>query len=105
MKQVVKQTTRERNTLDLIFTNIADSYDNPEILAPLSTSDRNVIKWNSRRFITEKGNKVKVKVRPITNQQLDLFGTVLNNHMFGPQFLLLQISMRKQSFFFELLRD
>ncbi len=84
MKQVVKQPTTERNTLDLIFTNIANSYDNPEILAPLSTSDHNVIKWNSRRLITEKWNKVKVKVRPITNQQLDLFGTVLNNHVWSP---------------------
>jgi hypothetical protein len=34
------------------------SYDNPETLAPLFTSDHNVIKWNSGWFITDKGNKV-----------------------------------------------
>ena len=46
MKQVVKQPTRGRNTLDLIFTNIAEFYECPETLASLSTFDHRVIKWN-----------------------------------------------------------
>ena len=42
-KQVVKNTTRGNNILDLIFTNVADFYQIPVILAPLSTSDHNVV--------------------------------------------------------------
>ena len=87
MKQVVKQPTRGRNTLDLIFTNIAEFYEYPEALTPLSTSDHRVIKWNSKCSVAEKkGNKIKIKVRPITAQQVDVFNTVLYNFDWSPVF-------------------
>ena len=85
MKEVVKQPTRGRNTLDLIFTNIAEFYECPETLAPLSTSDHRVIKWNSKCSVAEKkGNKIKIKVTPITTQQVDVFNTVLYNFDWSP---------------------
>ena len=46
LKQIVVQPTRKANTLDLILTDMADCYDTPEIIAPLSTSDHNVINWS-----------------------------------------------------------
>ncbi len=40
---------------------------NPEILAPLSTSDHNIVLWKSRTdaSVVKAGNIVKVKVRDI----------------------------------------
>ena len=37
--QIVSFATRESNTLDLVFTDIAESYDNCTILAPISAND------------------------------------------------------------------
>ena len=62
MKQVVKQPTRGRNTLDLIFTNIAEFYECPEALAPLSTSDHRVLKWNSKCSVAEK-KRIRLRLR------------------------------------------
>ena len=104
MKQVVKQPTRGRNTLDLIFTNIAEFYEYPEALAPLSTSDHRVIKWNSKCSAAEKkGNKIKIKVRPITAQQV-MFLTLCCTTLIGLQCLVLRITMKKLMSFNELLK-
>ena len=62
--------TRDTSTLDLIFTNMAVCYQTPAILAPLSTSDHNIINWKSKCNISEKGNTVKIKVRKFRQQQL-----------------------------------
>ena len=43
LKQVVKEPTRNNNILDLIFTNIARFYVYPDTLAPLSSSDHNIV--------------------------------------------------------------
>ena len=43
LKQVVKEPTRKNNILDLIFTNIAKFYLCPDTLAPLSSSDHNIV--------------------------------------------------------------
>ncbi len=53
------QPTRDTNTLDLIFTDMADCYETPVILAPLSTSDHNVINWKSKCNIAENLRKRK----------------------------------------------
>ena len=104
MKQVVKQPTRGRNTLDLIFTNIAEFYECPETLAPLSTLDHRVIKWNSKCSVAwKKGNKIKIKVRPITAQQVDVFNTVLYNFDWSPVFSTKDID-EKVDVFNELLK-
>jgi hypothetical protein len=64
LKQVVKKATRGNNILDVIFTNIADFYEIPCILAPVSTSDHCILIWKPRdsRYST-KGRVLKVKRR------------------------------------------
>ena len=83
-RQVVKQPTRSTNTLDLIFTNIVDCYEDPEMLAPLSTSDHNVIKWKSKSHVARNGNTVNIKVRPLRPTQLDRFGNSQRNYVWSP---------------------
>ena len=52
----------------------------PVILAPLSTSDHNVINWKSKCNIAEKGNLTKIKVRQFRQQQLEQFDDLLANY-------------------------
>ena len=70
------QPTRDTSTLDLIFTDMAEYYEIPAILAPLSTSDH-VINWKSKCNIAEKGNLTKIKVRQFRQQQLEQFDALL----------------------------
>ena len=55
---------RGNNILDLIFTNMADFYQSPVILAPISTSDHNVVLWKPKDYrYNTKGKVFKVKQR------------------------------------------
>ncbi len=45
LKQIVNQPTRGNATLDLIITNLHNLYSCPSILAPLGSSDHNVVQW------------------------------------------------------------
>ena len=67
------QPTRDTSTLDLIFTDMVEYHEIPAILAPLSTSDHNVINWKFKCNIAEKGNLTKIKVRQFRQQQLEQF--------------------------------
>ena len=80
LKPIVMHPTRDTSTLDLIFTNMADCYQTPAILAPLSTSDHNIINWKSKCNISEKGNAVKIKERKFRQQQLERFDALLANY-------------------------
>ena len=81
LKQVVKEPTRKNNILDLIFTNIAKFYVCPDTLAPLSSSDHNIVIWKSKKTSqgTNKGKTVKVKVREIKQTNTNRFGFFLEN--------------------------
>ena len=81
LKQVVKEPTRKNNILDLIFTNIAQFYACPDTLAPLSSSDHNIVIWKSKSTsqVTNKGKTVKVKVRQIKPTNINRFGVFLEN--------------------------
>ena len=50
---------------------MVEYYEIPAILAPLSTSDHNVINWKFKCNIAEKGNSTKIKVRQVRQQQFD----------------------------------
>ena len=50
------QSTRDISTLDLIFFDMAEYYEIPAILTPLSTSGYNVINWKSKCNIAGKEN-------------------------------------------------
>ena len=74
------QPTRDASTLDLIFIDMVEYYEIPEILTPLSTSDQNVINWKSKCNIAEKENLTKTKVRQFQQQQLEQFDALLANY-------------------------
>ena len=80
------QPTRDTSTLDLIFTDMVEYYEIPEILAPLSTSDHNVINGKSKCNIAEKGNLTKIKVRQFRQQQLEQFDALLANYNWSSVF-------------------
>ncbi len=46
-KQIVTKGTRESNSLDKIFTNCCEFYDEPVILPPLGKSDHNCVLVNT----------------------------------------------------------
>jgi hypothetical protein len=48
LKQVVKDPTRNSYILDLLFTNMSSHYNPPEVIAPLSTSDHNMVIWMAK---------------------------------------------------------
>ena len=81
LKQVVKKATRGNNILDLIFTNIADFFQIPCILAPLSTSDHCIVIWKPRdsRYST-KGSVLKVKRRDTRQANMSAFRSALENY-------------------------
>ena len=74
------QPTRDTSTLDLIFFDMAEYYEIPAILTPLSTSDHDVIKWKS------KCNIAVVKVRQFQQQQLEQFDALLANYNWSSVF-------------------
>ncbi|XP_028391919.1 uncharacterized protein LOC114516591 [Dendronephthya gigantea] len=51
LKQLVKDPTRENATLDLVFTNIHQSYEKPTVLAPLGNPDHCMIELKSKDYI------------------------------------------------------
>ena len=65
----------------MIFTNIAKFYVCPDTLAPLSSSDHNIVIWKSKKTSqgTNKGKTVKVKVREIKQTNTNRFGFFLEN--------------------------
>ena len=72
LKQIVRSSTRNEATLDLIFTNIQDFYSEPSISAPLGTSDHACVKLQSLNEVYVGNLKRKVKVRPIKDSSLNL---------------------------------
>lgn len=70
LKQVVKEPTRNTSILDLIFTNASLFYEDPEIIAPISSADHNMIIWNSK--IQLQHNNITKKVICKTNEILCL---------------------------------
>ena len=46
LKQVVKVPTRGTAILDLIITNQLNMYEPPQVLAPLGSSDHNIVTWS-----------------------------------------------------------
>ena len=67
----------------------------PAILAPLSTSDHNVINWKSKCNIAEKGNLTKIKVRQFRQQQLEQFDALLANYNWSSNTAEKRLRMRK----------
>ena len=47
-KQVINEATRNTSILDLIFTNVDQFYEAPQIIARLSSADHNMVIWTSK---------------------------------------------------------
>ena len=47
-KLVINEATRNTSILDLIFTNVDQFYEAPQMIAPLSSADHNMIIWTSK---------------------------------------------------------
>ena len=67
----------------MIFTNIAKFYVCPDTLAPLSSSDHNIVVWKSKKTShdqgTNKGKTVKVKASEIKQTNTNRFGFFFEN--------------------------
>ena len=74
--QVVDSPTRGVNTLDLIICNTYNLYENPAILAPLGTSDHNIVHWTpkARYLNNDTGSFPKRYTRHFLRSGLDAFG-------------------------------
>ena len=60
VKQVVEKPTRGAAILDLIITNLYQLYQSPHILAPLGSSDHNIVHWQPSN---DRTNKEKTQVK------------------------------------------
>ena len=79
VKQLVKQPTRDKSTLDLIFSDISrDDYNQPMILPPLASSDHAIVLWKpneeNRNFKSE-----KLRSRPLPHSKLVQLGQRLTS--------------------------
>lgn len=79
-KQIVKEATRNTNILDLIFTNVCQYYEVPEVIAPLSSADHNMVTWTSKMQQPQNNTTRKVTVRPIKPSALELFRLFLGSY-------------------------
>ncbi len=80
LKQVVKEATRNTSILDLIFTNVNYFYKVPEIIAPLSSADHNMVIWISKIQQPQNNITKKVTVRPIKPSALEFFHSFLASY-------------------------
>ena len=83
LKQIVRTLTRSEHVLDLIVTNLHELYNEPSIIAPLGTSDHNVVKWtpSASGSAQSHGKSIsKNHVRRFPQSARDAFGRWCNNH-------------------------
>jgi hypothetical protein len=78
-KQVVESPTRSTVLLDLIITDFNNFYNKPETIAPLGSSDHNVITWNPAmppdgHRTGDRTENNKRRLRRFTISSMDAFG-------------------------------
>ena len=78
---------------------MAEYYEIPAILTPLSTSDHNVINWKSKCNIAGKENLTNIKVRQFQQQQLEQFDALLANYNWSSVFNTSGIDRKVNTFF------
>lgn len=78
--QAVNEPTRNSAILDLIITNMQTYYNKPAILAPIGTSDHNVVKWLPccNNICTTRLNN-KCQLRRFPRSERDAFGRWLTS--------------------------
>lgn len=73
LKQVVKSPTRGSNLLDMVFTNLEQYYNEPEITASIGLSDHLTVTWRPTHSSRRKVIKQTVTYRPIRDEQIPAF--------------------------------
>ena len=84
VKQVVEKPARRAAILDLIITNLYQLYQSPHILAPLGSSDHNIVHWQPSKDRANRG-KSKVEsnkqlIRRYPRSGMDAFGRWASTH-------------------------
>ena len=75
LTQIVDTPTREGNILDLIVTNLEASYSKHVIIAPLGSSDHNIVKWSVKTNVLRTDNKtIKKNIRSFPMSACAAFG-------------------------------
>ena len=75
LSQIVDTPTREGNILDLIVTNLEALYSKPVVLAPLGSSDHNIVKWSNKTNALKTDNKsIKKNIRSFPMSARVAFG-------------------------------
>ncbi|XP_028416451.1 uncharacterized protein LOC114540530 [Dendronephthya gigantea] len=98
LKQLVKDPTRRNATLDLVFTNIHQSYEKPTVLAPLGNSDHCMIELKSKDY-TPKGNQTrKVTCRPIQESSVHLFHELITRQSWSSVYDSCSVNSKVEAF-------
>ena len=66
--------------MDLIFTNVDEFYEVPEIIAPLALADHNMVIWTSKITQPQKMSTKRVTVRPTKPSALESFRAFLASY-------------------------
>ena len=75
LTQTVDTPTRNSNILDLIVTNLEAMYCKPVTMAPLGSSDHNIVKWAAKTINERIDNKtIKKNVRSFPRSARESFG-------------------------------
>ena len=98
LKQVVKDPTRNSNILDLIFTNISSHYNPPEVIAPLSSSDHNMVLWKAKVKQGCINTVKKIKFRPTPSHSLQEFGSCLSQYDWSPVLNAVNVDEKVEDF-------
>lgn len=69
LKQIVKTPTRGKNTLDFVFTNIKNLYENPEIFSSLLNSDHRCILVKPKDIVKTRPKRYLVEFRDIRKKE------------------------------------
>ena len=83
LKQVVKVHTRGTAILDLIITNQPNLYEPPQVLAPLGSSDHNIVTWSPNLKNTnsqERTKSVKRCIRRYPRSGIEALGRWIATH-------------------------
>ena len=75
LTQIVDTPTREGNILDLIVTKLEALYSKPVIIAPLGSSDHNIVKCSAKTNVLRTDNKtIKKNIRSFPTSARAAFG-------------------------------
>ena len=81
LSQILSEPTRGSTILDLVITNMQQFYKKPLILAPVGTSDRNVVNWRPDDSAPRPyGKVIKHQRRFFSQSQRAAFGRWLTSH-------------------------